>query len=278
MDPLRVGEASLGFPAPGITLVVSMSASATPTTTEPAIAVQEFSLKERLLLRLITWLGFIAIRFICPTLRWTVSTEEGAEDYEAMDPKIYVFWHRCVFAATWFWRNRNIQVMTSSSFDGEYIARIIEKFGYGAVRGSSSRGAVRALLGMHTELEQNRSVAFTIDGPRGPVYVAKPGPVLLARNTQAPLLCFHIAIEHHWELNSWDRFMIPRPFSRVHVRIGRLMHVPAGADSAAISEYHQQMQATLDRIRAAAEQQVGTPRPNLPYHSFDTSSSAGIDS
>ncbi len=236
-----------------------MSATASSGAASRASA-QTFSLKERLLLRLITWAGWIAIRLISPTLRWTVSTEGGGEDYEEIDPKIYVFWHRCVFAATWFWRNRSIQVMTSSSFDGEYIARIIEKFGYGAVRGSSSRGAVRALLGMHTELEQGRSVAFTIDGPRGPVYIAKPGPVLLAKNTQAPLLCFHIAMEKPWELSSWDRFMIPRPFSRVHVRIGRLLRVPPGmgsdTESAAIAQFHQQMQATLDRIRIAAEEHI----------------------
>jgi lysophospholipid acyltransferase (LPLAT)-like uncharacterized protein len=232
-----------------------MSAPASSSTAGSRASAQPFSFKERLLLALITWAGFFAIRLICPTLRWTVSMEEGAEEYEASDPKIYVFWHRCVFAATWFWRNRNIQVMTSSSFDGEYIARIIEKFGYGAVRGSSSRGAVRALLGMHTELEQSRSVAFTIDGPRGPVYVAKPGPVLLARNTQTPVLCFHIAMEKPWELNSWDRFMIPRPFSQVHVRIGRMLHVPADAGSAALGQCHERMQATLDRIRLFAEEQ-----------------------
>ncbi len=229
--------------------------------TEPPARTQPFTLRERFLLWLITTLGFVAIRLIAPTLRWTVSTEEGAEEHEQAHPKIFVFWHRCVFAATWFWRNRDIRVMTSSSFDGEYIARIIEKFGYGAVRGSSSRGAVRALLGMHTELEQDRSVAFTIDGPRGPVYVAKPGPVLLARNTQAPLLCFHIAMEHCWELNSWDRFMIPKPFSRAHVRIGRLMRVPRDTNNAALAQYHAEMQATLDRIRHYAEREVGCAPP-----------------
>jgi lysophospholipid acyltransferase (LPLAT)-like uncharacterized protein len=215
-----------------------------------------FSLGERASLALITAAGSAAIRAIAPTLRWTVSAEAGAEEFERLDPKIYVFWHRCVFLATWFWRHRRIQVMTSSSFDGEYIARIIESFGYGAVRGSSSRGGVRALLGMHTELEQGRSVAFTIDGPRGPAYVAKPGPVLLARNTQVPILCFHIAVDRPWELNSWDRFMIPRPFTRAHVRLGRPIFVPADAPRAHLDRCHAQMQETLDRIRGFAERQV----------------------
>src|SRR6185369_17395601 len=160
----------------------------------------EFTLKQRLLLWLVTWIGYLGIRIICPTLRWEVSIEEGGPA-EAGPPKvIYVFWHRAVFLATYFYRDRGIRVMTSSSFDGEYIARIIEKFGYRAVRGSSTRGAVRALLGMHTEVEAGHSVAFTIDGPKGPLYVAKPGPVLLARNTQVPIMPFYIAAENAWTL------------------------------------------------------------------------------
>jgi hypothetical protein len=145
--------------------------------------------------------------------------------------------------------------MTSSSFDGEYIARIIEKFGYKAVRGSSSRGAVRALLGMHTELEKDRSVAFTIDGPRGPLYEAKPGPVLLARNTQVPIVPFFIAAEDGWVLKSWDRFVIPKPYARVHLRLGRLIPVPPDADSSRIQQLHSEMQAGLDRVREVAEAQ-----------------------
>jgi len=214
---------------------------------------RSFTFRERLLLGLVTWAGHLAIRLIGPTLRYTVSIEEGGPDDDRLHPVIYVFWHRCVFVATHFFRDRNIQVMTSSSFDGEYIARIIGKFGYGAVRGSSSRGAVRALLSMHSEIERGCSVAFTIDGPRGPRYQAKPGPVLLARNTQVPILPFHIAVQEAWILNSWDRFIIPKPFSRVLVRIGRLLRVPRETDSAAAAACHVEMQATLDRIRDFAE-------------------------
>jgi lysophospholipid acyltransferase (LPLAT)-like uncharacterized protein len=191
---------------------------------------------------------------IGPTLRVTISIEEGGPATGfLLTPAIYVFWHRCVFAATWHSRNRGIAVMTSRSFDGEYIARVIEKFGFRAVRGSSSRGAVRALLEMHREIDQGRSVAFTIDGPRGPRYVAKPGPVLLARNTQVPIIPGHIALEKAWVLNSWDRFMIPKPFSRCLVRFGRLIQVPAQAQNEELSAYHAEMQAALDRNREFAE-------------------------
>ncbi len=222
----------------------------------PAAGEESFSLKQRIGLTLVSTLGYLAIRLIGPTLRFTVSIEEGGPPAEHYHPAIYVFWHRCVFPATWFFRKRNIAVMTSKSFDGEYIARIIEMFGFPAVRGSSSRGGVRALLGMHKVLDKKNSVAFTIDGPRGPRYVAKPGPVLLARNTGAPIMCFHIALEKAWVLNSWDSFMIPKPFSRAFLRIGPLMQVPRGIDNEVIAAYHAEMQATLDRIRGFAEREM----------------------
>jgi hypothetical protein len=221
-------------------------------------AERGFTLGQRLQLTLISFLGALAIRLIGPTIRFEVICEPGGppESDPLHVPAVYCFWHRCVFPATWFYRNRDIAVMTSESYDGEYIARIIEHFGFRAVRGSSSRGAVRALLGMHTEIEQGRVAAFTIDGPRGPVYVAKPGPVLLARNTHVPLVAFHIALERAWVLNSWDKFMVPKPFTRAVLVTSRFMRVPKDADSAAHERLQVEMQAALDRVRIAAEEQL----------------------
>jgi hypothetical protein len=233
-----------------------MNATAIPQ--EKPQQEKPFTLWQRFVIWAATWAGFVAIRLIAPTLRWTVSVEQGGPPEGNLRPAIYVFWHRCVFTATWHFRAREIAVMTSRSFDGEYIARIIEKFGYSAVRGSSSRGAVRALLGMHKVIDAGRTVAFTIDGPRGPKYVAKPGPVLLARNTGVPVMCFHIALASPWILPSWDDFMIPKPFSRALVRIGKLIHVPEKATSADLERHHADMQTTLDRIREFAETEVGT--------------------
>ncbi|HWR15071.1 MAG TPA: lysophospholipid acyltransferase family protein [Terriglobales bacterium] len=219
-------------------------------------APQGFTLKQRFSIWLVTWVGYLSMRLIGPTLRWQSSIEEGGPATISPERTIYVFWHRAVFSSTWFYRNRGISVITSSSFDGEYIARIIEKLGYKAVRGSSSRNAVRALLGLHTEIEEGRSVGFTIDGPRGPRYVAKPGPVLLARNTKAPIMPFYTAIEKGWVLKSWDRFVIPKPFSRAHLRIGRLIHVPKDTSSEQAQQLHAEMQAALDRVREYAEAQL----------------------
>jgi len=146
--------------------------------------------------------------------------------------------------------------MTSRSFDGEYIARIIQKFGFVAVRGSSNRGAVGALLGLRREIAKGATVAFTIDGPRGPRYVAKPRPVLLGSTTGAPLSTFYIAVERTWVLNSWDAFMIPKPFSRALIRMGRRISVPANASRAELDELHVQLQDSLERVREFAEANV----------------------
>ena len=216
-----------------------------------------FTLRQRLALSFITAAGWLLVRLIGPTLRYTISLEENGPTRDYPGVAVYVFWHRCVIPALYYYRGKNIAVMTSSSFDGEYIARIIEKFGYRAVRGSSTRGGVRALLGMHTEIEKGRAVAFTIDGPRGPRYVAKPGPVLLARNVKLPVFAFYAAAERAWVLNSWDRFMIPKPFSRVVIRMGRGIEVPPEADGTGLDVFHSEMQVALDRVRDCAESVFG---------------------
>jgi hypothetical protein len=148
--------------------------------------------------------------------------------------------------------------MTSLSFDGEYIARIIERFGFVAVRGSSSRGGAAALLGMNRALAEGRIAAFTIDGPRGPRFMAKPGPVILARMSGAPILSFYLAVERPWILHSWDAMMIPRPFSRVHLRWTKLIHVPSCASDVEMNDFHHQMQESLERARHDAVEALGT--------------------
>jgi lysophospholipid acyltransferase (LPLAT)-like uncharacterized protein len=216
--------------------------------------IRTFSLLERLQLFLISWAGFLLIRLIGPTLRFSVQLEPGAlSDGHNADCAIWCFWHRCVIPASYRFRDLNIAVMTSRSFDGEYIARIIEKLGFGAVRGSSSRGAIGALLGMRRQLEQGHPVAFTIDGPRGPRYVAKPGPVLLAKKTGIPIGCFYIAPEKAWVLNSWDRMLIPKPFSRAHIYLSSPIQVPEDASNDVLKALHQHMQKTLERCREKAE-------------------------
>lgn len=228
-----------------------------PAPTLADDVIERFTLRQRIALALIAAAGSVLVRLIGPTLRYTISIEADGPPSEWVCPAVYVFWHRCVIPALYWYRGKDISVMTSNSFDGEYIARIIEKFGFNAIRGSSTRGGVRALLGMHTEIEAGRAVAFTIDGPRGPRYVAKPGPVLLARNVKLPVLAFHCAVERAWVLNSWDRLIIPKPFSRVVLRVSRPVNVARHAGSAALEDGHKEMQAALDRARESAEAEFG---------------------
>lgn len=219
-------------------------------------APRRFTLRQRIILRIIITAGYWFIRLIGPTLRICVSREEGAQETIGQRPLIASFWHACMVPATYMCRNLGVRVMSSNSYDGEYMGRIIRKFGFVAVKGSSSRNAVRALLGLRRALQEGWSVAFTLDGPRGPRYKVKPGPVALARSSGVPLTMFHMAVDRAWVLNSWDRMMIPKPFSRVLIRFGKLIEVPRNAGDAELERYQQELQDALDRVREFAEENV----------------------
>jgi lysophospholipid acyltransferase (LPLAT)-like uncharacterized protein len=161
------------------------------------------------------------IRLLGATYRWRV---DGFHHYESIlaagKPPIFAFWHGRILPATLFWKNRQIVVITSQNFDGEWIARIISRFGFGAARGSTSRGGARALVQLRRDLAAGRAAAFTVDGPRGPARVAQAGAVWLAGATGSPILPFHIEAARAWTMRSWDRTQVPMPFSAVAIAIG----------------------------------------------------------
>jgi hypothetical protein len=235
---------------------VSEVSTAAPLAKEPT--PPRFTLPQRIVLRLIIAAGYSFIRLIGPTLRVSISREEGAQEDVTQRPLILSFWHACIIPATYLFRNAGIRVMSSNSYDGEYMGRIIHKFGFVAVKGSSSRNAVRALLGLRRALQQEWSVAFSIDGPRGPRHKVKPGPVALARSSGVPMATFHIAVESAWVLNTWDKLIIPKPFSRVLLRFGKLIPILADATEKDLERYQQELQVSLDRIREFAEKNVGS--------------------
>jgi lysophospholipid acyltransferase (LPLAT)-like uncharacterized protein len=204
-------------------------------------------------------LASLFIALVGRTLRVEFSWEE--DSIGSMDnvyPGIYPFWHRCVLGATWIFRRRNFAVLTSKSRDGEFIARVIHRFGYVPIRGSSSRGGQRGLLEMDTFVKNGGGAAFTIDGPRGPRFVAKRGPVLLARTTGVPITAFYVAMEKPWVLNTWDAMVIPKPFSRAFVRVARKIFVAPDAGDEQLSAAHSEMQAALDRVTAYADSQFSS--------------------
>lgn len=228
---------------------------------------RRFTLRQRVALRLIIFAGYWLIRLIGPTLRVSVSREEGAQETLDRRPTVASFWHACMIPACYVFREMGIRVMSSNSYDGEYMGRIIRKFGFVPVKGSSSRNAVRALLGLRRALEENWTVAFTLDGPRGPRYKVKPGPVALARSSGVPMTMFHMAVDRAWVLNSWDRMMIPMPFSRVLLRIGKLIYVPAETSDSELGRYEAELQSALDRCLEFAEANVGkVGTAEFPYY------------
>jgi lysophospholipid acyltransferase (LPLAT)-like uncharacterized protein len=188
------------------------------------------SLLKRAQVSAIAGLGYPLIQALGHTLRWRV---DGLEHLDAIVTSgrqpVMVFWHGRILPATYYFRRRGIVVITSDNFDGEWIGRIIERFGYGTARGSTSRGGLKAMLKLVREMEAGKPAGFTVDGPRGPARVVQPGAIWLARETGNPVLPFHLEASAHWTARSWDRTQVPKPFSTVALAVGEPLAIPPDA-------------------------------------------------
>ena len=217
--------------------------------------LENYSFVDRLKIRAADCVFYLLIKLIGLTARFEVigwDNHDKAEENGGLP--IYVFWHDRIFLTTYWWRNRRIVVMTSRSFDGEYIARFIQRFGYGAVRGSSTRGAVGAVIEMARLMREGCTTAFTIDGPKGPRYVAKMGAVLLAKKSGHPIMPVTMALDRYWEMPSWDRFQIPKPFTRARIYVAPPIYVPSDADDALLMAKRDELQQTLDDLNHQSEE------------------------
>jgi lysophospholipid acyltransferase (LPLAT)-like uncharacterized protein len=201
---------------------------------------------------LIALVAYPLLALLCRTYRWRV---EGAEHYQAVRDSgrqpILALWHGRILPGLHYFRNRGIVVITSQNFDGEWIARILHRFGFGTARGSSSRGGTRARGQMRRELADGRPAAFTVDGPRGPARVVQRGVVFLAGATGHPILPYHIESDRYWTLNSWDRTQIPKPFSTVALVMGEPMCVES-VDASTLEQNQASLAATLSALEARA--------------------------
>jgi lysophospholipid acyltransferase (LPLAT)-like uncharacterized protein len=208
---------------------------------------------KRLEAALISAAGYPIAAALGSTLRWRA---EGAEHYQQVieDGRrpIMAFWHGRILPATVYFRRRGIVVITSENFDGEWIAGIIERFGYGTARGSTSRGAVKALVRLKRDMAAGKPAAFTLDGPRGPAQVAQPGAVWLAKATGNPIIPFHIEADRHWTAHSWDRTQIPKPWANVAIAIGEPMGVAADAGEAQIESARKELESRLRVLETRA--------------------------
>jgi lysophospholipid acyltransferase (LPLAT)-like uncharacterized protein len=220
-----------------------------------ATAMPQLSRWRRMQIPVIAWAAYWMVRLIGPTLRLEIiGVQNAVQIRNSGEQAIGAFWHRSIFPAIWIWRNRGIVVMNTVNFDGQWTRRVIERLGFGTAQGSSSRGAIEGLTIMAQRIEEGKHVAFTIDGPRGPRYVAKPGPVILARRTGRPISVFHVGLKWgHTFRKSWDHFQVPYPFSRAVMFVAPPIQVPMDADSEVIHAKQAEMQAALERVRDAAE-------------------------
>jgi len=198
---------------------------------------------------------YSVIRLLGPTLRYEVLGWQHAEGVYASGKRcIWAFWHRVILPIVWWHRDQGTVVMNTTAFDGQWTRKVIEWLGFGTAQGSSSRGGLRGLAVMARRLEEGLDCAFTIDGPRGPRYVAKPGPVMLARKTGCPVMVFHIGVDRGKTFTkTWDQFLLPMPFARAAILFAPPIYVPPDADQQMLEAKHAEMQRELERVRDIAE-------------------------
>ena len=202
--------------------------------------------------------GYPLISLLGRTLRWRA---DGLQHFDrvaaAGHQPIIAFWHGRILPGTLYFQRRGIVVMTSENFDGEWIARIIHRFGYTTARGSTSRGSRKATLRLVREIESGKGAGVTLDGPRGPARVAQPGAVWLAKATGHPVMPIHFEASTHWTLGSWDRTQIPKPFATVSLAIGEPLYIPRSADDNAVEAARQEVERRLRALEARAHELLG---------------------
>ncbi len=215
----------------------------------------KFTFSQRLVLAVVPRLVWALLWIVSRTWRFEEIAADGVTPLifgEGAGAEIFCFWHQCVLPCTVYFRRTHATILISRSFDGELITRILELFGFRAVRGSSSRGAREGLLGLSRVIESGGPAIFTADGPRGPIYRTKMGPIKLAQVTGAPIGCFHLEPEHAWTMKSWDHFLVPRPFTRIVVSWGPWTRVPTDLDPEQFEPKRQELNAAIEYARLRA--------------------------
>lgn len=191
-------------------------------------------------------IGAPVIEALGGTYQWR---EQGASHLDEVAREgrqpILALWHGRILAATLYFRDRQIVAMTSENFDGEWVARLMRRFGYHAARGSTSRGGARALAQLKREMADGYPAAFTVDGPRGPARIAQPGAAWLASATGNPVVPFHIEADRHWTVRSWDRHQVPKPGATLAVAIGRPIEIEPRADEQVVEAGRLDIQRSL---------------------------------
>jgi lysophospholipid acyltransferase (LPLAT)-like uncharacterized protein len=220
----------------------------------------QFTLSQRMVLAIAPRLVWALFSLIGLTWRFETIAEEDATPLEhgaGAGAGIFCFWHQCVLPCAVYFRRTGATILISRSFDGELITRTLALFGYHAVRGSSSRGAREGLLGLKNAIESGGPAIFTADGPRGPIYQTKMGPIKLAQMTGARIGAFHLEPKRAWRMRSWDRFLVPMPFTRIVVSWARWTTVTGDLAEEDFETKREELNAALERARLRASAHWG---------------------
>jgi len=209
----------------------------------------------KILYRLIEWIGPWVIRLIGYSLRvQRVNFEKADELHRQRLPYLFCVWHGRLFLPVFWNRHRGIVAMVSQHADGEVISRIVKKFGYGTVRGSSTRGGKEAFYQLLAHLKSGGAGAMIPDGPTGPRYKLKAGTIMLAQQAGCPIIPITFAAKSCWRLKSWDRMVLPKPFARAVILYGDPILLPPELDSAELEAWRQKIEKImLDQVREAEE-------------------------
>jgi len=226
-----------------------------PQVMSPAENRSRFSFGQRVVLAVVPRVVWALLWLFSRTWRFETIAEEGAEALphgEGAGARIFCFWHQCVLPCAAYFHRTHATILISQSFDGELITRTLRLFGFRAARGSSSRNSREGLMGLKRVIESGGPAIFTADGPRGPIYRTKMGPIKLAQLTGAPIGAFHLEPEHAWVMSSWDSFLVPKPFTRIVVSWSRYLSVPSDLRPEELEPRREELNAAIERARLNA--------------------------
>jgi lysophospholipid acyltransferase (LPLAT)-like uncharacterized protein len=207
-------------------------------------------LKRLLNLNIFPFIGILLVKIISSTYRMRIINLEIERDVLTRGHiPIYASWHQRFFPGITFFSTRKpITIMISQSRDGELIAKIVNVLGWYPVRGSSSKGGRQALREIKKLVHEGYKVGHIVDGPTGPLGVVKPGLLLIAQASGMPIVPVIISAEKKWVFNSWDRFMVPKPFSRVIIRFSDEIHIPKNIQRSDFEEKRLLIEHTLKKL------------------------------
>lgn len=216
-----------------------------------------FTLRQRISLTIVSHFVALLMRVVCSTCRVELrNVQHLAQVQERYGAALLLFWHEAIPLGAWRYRRTGIHTLTSYSYDGELVTRVVARLGIGALRGSSSRGGSDAMHRMSTALSQGVSVIFTPDGPRGPRREMKAGAAVLSARTKMPVIPNAFAVTRCWRMKSWDKMVIPKPFSTIVCEYGEPVAACESEDEAAIEVKRDELERAMVALQERLDREV----------------------